>query len=280
MTTGKRTLAIVDERGVILVNEHDTLPIYSMTKTFIAACVFAAKIDIEEPISKWISKTLVPDADQITVRHLLNHTSGIRDYGALPEYSEAIAMGKVWSDEQFAEHTLQKSLLFSPGQTWSYSNPGYWLLSTIVQRHAGMDFGEYLRHFIFEPLDLVDTSVATGLFDNDLDGYAAEWVWHGLLLSSAMDVVRFMSSDLIKPLFNTNDLVCVPVTHPDWADPRSAYGLMVDLGQRYGHNGDGPHYSAACFHFLPANITACLMIQTNEEGAATKELLRIAAKYD
>ena len=241
-----RSLAIMDDNGSFLTNQKGILPIYSITKTFIAASIFAAKINLEERISNWIDKSLVPDADQISVRHLLNHTSGIRDYGALVEYNDAIDTVVPWTDEQFAEHTLQKPLLFNPGQNWSYSNPGYWLLSQIIQTNTGVGFADYLQQFIIEPLDLLDTKVATGIFAYDLERYAAEWVWHGLLLSSASDLVKFIRSDLVKPLLNSSDLVSVPIDHRDWSDPRSAYGLMVDVDRRFGHNGDGPHYSAAC----------------------------------
>ena len=275
----KRSLAIVDGNGSFLTNQQGILPIYSITKTFIAASIFAAKINLEERISNWIDKSLVPDADQISVRHLLNHTSGIRDYGALVEYNDAIVTGVPWTDEQFAEHTLQKPLLFNPGQNWSYSNPGYWLLSQIIQTNTGVGFADYLQQFIIEPLDLLDTKVATGSFAYDLERYSAEWVWHGLLLSSASDLVNFMRSDLVKPLLDSRDLVRVPIDHRDWTDPRSAYGLMVDVERRYGHNGDGPHYSAACFHFITTNITACLLTRTEEAGTATEELFRIAASY-
>jgi D-alanyl-D-alanine carboxypeptidase len=276
----KRSLAIVDGSGNFLINQHEILPVYSITKTFIAASVFAANINLDEPISNWIDKSLVPDADRITVRHLLNHTSGIRDYGALVEYTDAVAAGKPWTDEQFAAHTLQRPLLFSPGENWSYSNPGYWLLSRIVQRNTGLEFTGYLQKFVLGPLELLDTSIATGIFASDLKSYAAEWVWHGLLLSSASDLVKFMRSDFVKPLLDPSDLVRVPINHPDWSDPRSAYGLMVDVGKRFGHNGDGPHYSASCFHFLTTNITACLLTRTSEEGTATEELFHIAAGYE
>ena len=89
-----------------------------------------------------------------------------------------------------------------------------------------------------------------------------------------------MRSDLVKPLLNSHDLVSVPIDHRDWSDPRSAYGLMVDIERRFGHNGDGPHYSAACFHFIKTNITACLLTRAEEAGTATEELFRIAANYE
>ncbi|MCZ6618149.1 MAG: serine hydrolase [Gammaproteobacteria bacterium] len=136
------SVSIVNGSGEFLERVDVVLPIYSITKSYIAACVFAAQINIDERISAWIDNRLVPRGDEISVRQLLNHTSGIRDYGALPEYHEAIRSGRVWTDEQFADVTLHAELLFKPGNQWSYSNPGYWLLSKIIQTQCNLSFAE------------------------------------------------------------------------------------------------------------------------------------------
>ncbi len=254
--------------------DEKRLPIYSLTKPFIASMVFTTGIDITAPVANWIGSDIVPRADDIAVAHLLHHTSGLRDYGALPEYSQAIQSGESpWSDEVFAERTLHKPLLFEPGEGWAYSNPGYWLLSKIIQTQTGLSFDDAIRRFVVEPLRLSATQVARGQFADDLPWYPAEWVWHGLLTSTASDVVRFMMSPLIEPLLST--LTKVPFEHPKWIDPHNGYGLIVDPGVRYGHNGSGPRYSASCFHFIEEELTGCVLMRADEEDAAMDELLKI-----
>jgi D-alanyl-D-alanine carboxypeptidase len=244
-----------------------------LVKPFIASIVFTAEINISTPIARWIGADIVPRAADISVAQLLNHTSGLRDYGGLKEYSQAIQAGETpWSDDVFGGHTLRKPLLFEPGEGWAYSNPGYWLLSKIVQTHTGLGFDEMIHRFIVEPLGLTATQVAHGQFADDLPGYPAEWVWHGLLTSSASDLVRFMMSPLIDPLLGK--LTRVPVEHPRWADPHNGYGLMVDPGSRYGHNGGGPNYSASCIHFIKSGLTGCVLMRADREEEAMNELLK------
>lgn len=274
-----QSIAVASGAGEFLQRDDLQLPIYSVTKSYIAASVVAAKIDIECPISTWVDAALVPRAADITVRQLLNHTSGLRDYGALPAYAAAIEAGEIWTDQDFAEHTLARPLLFEPGTRWSYSNPGYWLLSQVVQRETGLSFDGYLKRFVIEPLALERTQVALGQFADDLPNYPADWVWHGLLLSTAADVVTFMTSHLVKPLVDRHDLIQVPVQHPAWTSPSWGCGLMVDPGIKWGHNGDGPKYSAACFHDIKKNLTACVLCRTDIEGDATTRTLDLIKRW-
>lgn len=272
-----QSIAWLDSHGRLTVTDDEVLPIYSLTKTFIAAAIMALKIDVREPIATWIDPSWTPRAREMTVEHLLLHTSGLRDYGGLPAYLEAVKRGgPAWSDETFADNTLRQPLLFEPGTGWAYSNAGYWLLGQIVQRETGQDLAGVLQRTIFEPLDLRSTRLARGIFSAALPAYPAEWVWHGLLLSCAQEVVRFMASDLTAPL--ARKLAAVPGPQPGWTAPHYGFGLMVDPGIRYGHLGGGPSYHAACFTFLPTRWTGCVLLQSHQDGAAHERLLALAAE--
>ena len=272
-----KSIAIADERGDFLLAVDMELPIYSLAKPLIASTVFSCGIDISTPISHWIESDLVARADDISVKQLLNHKSGLCDYGGLPEYVHAVESGDApWTDEVYADHTLRRPLLFAPGEGWAYSNPGYWLLTQIVQIHTGNNFDNALQQFITAPLGLAATKVTHGQFADDLPAYPAEWVWHGLVTSTASDVVRFMRSPLVEPL--RSDLSKVQFEHPLWVDPHYGYGLMVDPGVRYGHNGEGPKYSASCYHFIETGLTGCVLTQADREEDAMKELLVEIAK--
>jgi CubicO group peptidase (beta-lactamase class C family) len=101
----------------------------------------------------------------ITVRNLLNHTSGLPDYEDLMAAVEKVK-GPIWSpehqiqdDEVLALLRQEKTGMFTPGASWSYSNSGYVVLGTIVAKVSGKTYGEFLRARIFAPLKMVHTLV-------------------------------------------------------------------------------------------------------------------------
>ena len=282
----EKSIAILRPDGTLLAlpqsktySSNAVLPIYSITKTFLAAAVMGCGIDINLPISRWFDKTLVPRGDEITVAQLLTHSSGIPDYfSASAEYSAAVltaqqstpasntsATKAVWSDEVFADHTLRQPLIFEPGSSFSYSNPNYWLLGRILERETDCSVADVVQEHIAKPLGLESMRWAEGIFAKDLPNYASGWVWHGLLLGSALDVARFMASPLIDAL--RSQPVDVPGSHPDWVRPQYGYGLMIEPGECFGHNGEGPGYSASCFHFNQSKHTLCVLRRSPNSGA-------------
>ena len=292
------SVAIFDANNRAIQDGSAVLPIYSLTKTFIAATVIAAKINLSSPISRWFDSHWVPRGADINVAQLLSHQSGIRDYfSGSTAYSEAVARAsqtkqqnnqptKTWSDDTYADHTLRQPLWFEPGTSFGYSNPGYWLLVEILQKETDRSLAELINSYISRPLELESVSLAEGLFANDLPHYSAGWVWHGLLLASATDVARFMASPLIEPL--RTHLVAVVGDQPGWQKPHYGYGLMVEPGERFGHNGDGPVFSAACYKFQKSGHTLCVLKRTRDldsepdakevDGAAMHRLLALHAQ--
>ena len=75
-----------------------------------------------------------------SVRRLLDHTSGVRDYGSLPEYNEAVRArpGTAWNDDEFLARTTAAGPVFEPGQGWAYSNTGYLMLRQLLDEHGGL----------------------------------------------------------------------------------------------------------------------------------------------
>jgi len=102
---------------------------------------------------------------KITIRQLLNHTSGLPDYEDLMEAAEK-AKGPAWSAEKQIQDAEVLALLeqetqgkFAPGAKWEYSNSGYVLLGVIVAKVSGKPFGDFLNERIFAPLKMADTVV-------------------------------------------------------------------------------------------------------------------------
>gem|GEM_PF-4740810 len=90
------SIAILDANNRVIQDGSAVLPIYSLTKTFIAATLIAAQIDLSFPISRWFDSHWVPRGADINVAQLLSHQSGIRDYfSGSTAYSEARAQALV-----------------------------------------------------------------------------------------------------------------------------------------------------------------------------------------
>ncbi len=134
----------------------------SVSKQFTAAAILLlareGRLSLDDPVRKYIPE--LPDyGEPLLIRHMLQHTSGLRDWGEV----EAIAGWPRTTRVYTQAHVLdiasrQKALNFEPGTRWSYSNTGYNLAAIIVSRVSGQPFPEFCRRHIFEPLGMTHTS--------------------------------------------------------------------------------------------------------------------------
>jgi CubicO group peptidase (beta-lactamase class C family) len=133
----------------------------SVAKQFTAAAVMLLALDdrltLDDDVRRYIPE--LPDyGHTIRLRHLLNHTSGLRDWGSVAEIA---GMGRSHRTHTH-DHVLdilsrQRALNFTPGAEYSYSNSGYNLLAVIVERVSGQPFATFSKEHIFEPLGMSDT---------------------------------------------------------------------------------------------------------------------------
>ena len=131
----------------------------SLTKTFMAALILQlrdeGKLWLGTPIVKWLPNW--PKANKITVKQLLNHRSGIRDYFAHPKYEKKV-FGRPrheWTTAQIL--SLVGSRVCAPGACHHYSNTNYVLLNKIVRKVTGRSAAQEIRRRFLEPLGLSDT---------------------------------------------------------------------------------------------------------------------------
>src|SRR5712692_5569738 len=143
---------IIYSKGYGLANLEENIPITpetvfdigSTSKQFTAASILLleeqGKLSVNDDVRKYIPE--LPDYGQkITLLHLLNHTSGLRDYLTLMDLS-GINTDSVTTDEDALQMIArQKALNFAPGSDWLYSNTGFFLLSVIVKRASGRTYG-------------------------------------------------------------------------------------------------------------------------------------------
>ncbi|SIO54384.1 serine hydrolase domain-containing protein [Chitinophaga niabensis] len=159
-----RGTVLVARGGTVLLkkgygNQENTIyQIASVTKTFTATAILKlaerGRLSLEDKLSKYYPD--YPRGDSITIRHLLTHTSGIYNYTMNREFMETAA-GQPATEEQMLALFKDKSLDFSPGTSWNYSNSGYMLLGYIIQKVTGMTYEQALRKYLFEPDGMHDS---------------------------------------------------------------------------------------------------------------------------
>jgi D-alanyl-D-alanine carboxypeptidase len=131
----------------------------SVTKQFTAMAIMIlaeqGKLEVDDPISKHLENS--PAAwEKITVRHLLNHTSGIPSYTSFPQMMTRTVRLPATVDEVIASFK-GNPLEFEPGERFAYSNSAYIVLGKIIERASGHDYETFLKRNIFEPLEMNDT---------------------------------------------------------------------------------------------------------------------------
>lgn len=186
------------------------------TEVAILNLVETGGISLDDPLSQFIPD--YPRGDEISVRQLLTHRSGIPHLNSFPNYNE---LNKLAYDlEEIIELFKQKPLDFEPGERYNYSNSGYVLLAFIIEKVSGLSYENYLKQHIFNKVDLQNTGVDSEakILKNRASGYMfnetgelinAEYVnmsikiGGGSLYSTAEDLNKFIQSLINKELISS-----------------------------------------------------------------------------
>ena len=135
----------------------------SLTKPFVATVVLQlvaeGRVSLQDTVERWLPGIL-PYGDQVTVRQLLSHTSGVPDYTLEPIvrlYTDPQARFRAWTPRELVALIADQPPDFPPGTAWSYSNTGYVLAGMIVEAATGHRLGRELTRRILRPLGLRNT---------------------------------------------------------------------------------------------------------------------------
>ncbi|RPI02382.1 MAG: DUF3471 domain-containing protein [Calditrichaeota bacterium] len=173
------------DKSVPIIPET-TFRIGSITKQFTAASILKlqeqGKLSVQDKLSQYFSD--FPRGDDVTLHHLLTHTSGIASYTDAPGFIDQVT-GDISTEEMI---TWIKSLgyTFSPGESWAYCNSGYYLLGVIVEQVSGRSFDQFLKETFFQSLGMTSSGVyrrglnlaheAVGYqYQNDAVSLALDW---------------------------------------------------------------------------------------------------------
>lgn len=258
---------------------HDRFRVGSNTKTFVSTVVLQlvaeGELSLDDKVGRWLPGVVEGhghDGDRITVRQLLNHTSGIFNVTADAGFRDKVFTEKflahrydTWTPEQEVAIAMRHKPDFDPGTGWNYSNTNYLLAGMIIEKVTGNSYGDEIRQRIIEPLGLSATKVPgtnasmpkpssrayTRLSDapdaknhdvTELNPSVAGA--SGEMISSSADLNRFYTALLRGKLLPKKQLAEMKTTVQQGDDPDERYGLGLASRKTscgtvvWGHGGD------------------------------------------
>ncbi|AOS64164.1 serine hydrolase domain-containing protein [Actinoalloteichus hymeniacidonis] len=265
----------------------------SITKTMVAVAVLQLVDDGSLALTDSLEELvpgLVPDAEQITVEQLLNHTAGLADYTVTLTEQPPSEYGKrTFSPTELVQMGVALGTVGAPGEAFHYSNTGYVLLGMIVETVTGRDLAEVLDTEVWSPSGMTDTTLPitdprlpaghpSGYFMQDGQRQdvteinpSFAWAAYGAV-STAEDLHRFwaglLSGGLLSPESTEALRETVPTGHEFWP----SYGLGIEemattCGvELWGHTGSIPGYTTVSFATEDGRHQATVLINQQDTG--------------
>ena len=312
--TGASGMADLNE-GIALEPCHKTM-VGSISKVYTAVLIMQLQdegiLNVNDSLKQWLDQSLIGEianANEVTLRHLLLHTSGIRDYLGIKQYVTAL-------NTPFFRETQQEKLKYIYGKSaelpvdekYSYSNTNYVLLGLVVEEARKMTLWDAMDTYIFDPLGLDNSEMGTheapipagtarpyrqitkGKYQDIMhtavsdaatgDGGVAANMQEVNAFIEGLFSGKLMSDAAFKQM--TEDLILVGEGFEDFPQwDGESYGLGISLwntpyGKAYGHTGSTASYDAFMFYFIDQKATISIGYngQTDAEGWDMRRALR------
>jgi D-alanyl-D-alanine carboxypeptidase len=295
---------VADTRSERALRPTDRFRAGSITKTFVSTValqlVAEGKLSLSDTVERWLPGIL-PYGDDVTVRQLLNLTSGVPDNQGRVEAEWLKGnMTRSWSPRELVALVADKKPDFAPGTSWAYSNTNYALAGLIIERATGHRLGDELARRVLEPLRLRDTSFpvdATAIPGAHANGYAVvdgklldvtvlnpSGTWAaGNLVSTADDVARFWRALLGGKLLAPKQLAAMKTTVPAWKGTQLRYGLGIQeipsaCGTLWGNGGSIAGYANMFQNSADGRRQAAVIVSANPAPKAVGEARDVALK--
>jgi D-alanyl-D-alanine carboxypeptidase len=278
------TAGAADLEGKTQLKADHVFRLGSVTKTYTAALIMklyeAGELDLDNNLVRWYPE--YPGAEDITIRQLLNHTSGLYNYTEDGGFTlKAMLRGKKsWQPEELLAVAREKEVYFAPGTDHYYSNTNYILLGKIIEEITGQPLVEAYQDYIFTPLKLKNTffvpygqipaNLVTGYdqgiipigffglreFTPEENSFATFGYSAGAMAATAEDLQQWIdqlfSGEFIAPETLAEMMEYLPVEDED-VRRQVGYGLglrvlEIDGDLIYGHTGTIPGFGAAAFY--------------------------------
>ncbi|MEL6353806.1 MAG: serine hydrolase [Cyanobacteria bacterium J06627_28] len=270
------------------VQVGDRFEIGSITKTFTATALLklvdAGSLSLDDTLTDWLPETVpanVANASEITLRQLLNHTSGVPEYDFIlldQGMSNPLVFLRDWQPSEIVELIGDSAPFFAPGDGWQYSNTNYILAGMVIEAATGNDLATEIQDQIIAPLGLDNTFFSTtkdtipggyisGYLDFDADGSLDDvsianlsWSWAaGAMVSTPEDLTQYAQAlyagDLLSDAARAEMLTLL--------DTGRGYeyglGLMSfdtpELGRVLGHRGGSLGFNANMWYVPETDFT-------------------------
>lgn len=285
----------------------------SVGKTFAAVValqlVKEGKINLDDKIEKYLGKETwfnrLPNAKDITVRQLMNHTSGLVRYEFNPKFLNDLkaAPAKTWKPEELISYLFDTKAAFEAGKGWDYSDTNYIVLGMIIEKVSGKKYYDLARNRILKPLKFERT------FPQDrrdlkglIQGYAGEgndftgkdrvlengvftvnpqfeWTGGGMV-SNAEDLARWAKLMYEGKTFDASLLPQMLDGVPARLGRDAKYGLGViirptQIGTAYGHSGFFPGYMTDMMYFPEHKLAVAVQVNSSVPKNLGKPLSRV-----
>ncbi|MCX2824620.1 serine hydrolase domain-containing protein [Bacillus pseudomycoides] len=270
----------------------------SVTKTFTATVVLQLagenRLNLDDSIEKWLPGVIQGngyDDKQITIRQILNHTSGIAEYSRSKDF-DLMDTKKSYAAEELVKMGISLPPDFAPGKGWSYSNTGYVLLGILIEKVTGNSYAEEIENRIVEPLELSNTFLpgnssvipgtkhARGYFQPDGASELKDVTYYnpsmgrsaGEMISTADDLNKFFSYLLSGKLLKEQQLKQMLTTVPTEIAELGECGLGIFETKLsngvsiWGHGGSIPGFLTFAGGTLGGKHT--LAVNLNSMGKA------------
>jgi D-alanyl-D-alanine carboxypeptidase len=269
---------------------HIVGPMLPFTGIAVMQQVERGKLSLDDDISKFIPEFPL-QGHHVTVRQLLNHTSGIVDYHYLGNAIEATSRQPKALDEVMALYA-GKNWVNDPGAKWDWSISGFNLLVTIVERVTGQSFPDYVQQNIFKPAGVKSTSycddftLTRGLahaYRKMAGGYvearenAMAYNSDLRFCSTVGDLLQLWRAikdkNLVRPAtFHQMTTAEGAAQHMSTQDPQAQYGFAMILNHEDDHRRIGQHgslmgYSGSLYDFPEDNLTIIVLTNTEDQNA-------------
>jgi len=268
------------------VRPETVFEIGSLTKQFTAACILLLaqdeRLSVDDKISRHLQHT--PAAWQnVTLRHLLTHTSGIKSYTGL----DGFELRRHLTQEQFIRAIGAYPLEFQPGTAWKYCNTGYSLLGFIVENVSGKNYWQFLHQRILQPLEMNATTqrLPSLIIPNRAAGYEqTNHIWinrdydltdvfsAGAIVSTVPDLANWNASLDAGTLLNarSRELMWTPAKLDNGTNTHYGFGWRVDQYEGHlniGHGGSTSGFSASLQRFPDDHLAIIILTNTDEQIA-------------
>jgi D-alanyl-D-alanine carboxypeptidase len=286
--TWRAARGFADRNPRVRMTPEHSFRIGSLTKSYVAAVILElageSKLSLDDSVERWLPG-VVPNGAAITVRHLLNHTSGIFNFTEEPELYETYVADPLhaWTPLELLRLAARHSNLFPPGEEWSYSNTNYIVLGLIAEAASGQPLEALLRERLFVPLTLTRTTFPADpalpapfahgyvrLGGAPVDSTAVHPSFAGAagaIVSTAADVARFYRELLGGRLLPPRQLETMRTLRFINARFQYALGLEVQrlkygCAKAWGHTGSIFGYQTVAFNSIRGRRQVVLLVNT------------------